>query len=116
MLPTLNAHAGLNSKQSQVLYSICASTHQNAPYVLHGPPGTGKTKVIAATVRCLLEMSPKVRVLLTAPSNMAADQLAYKLMDEFAFPYMHEKNVLRMRSIGNDFFNRDKKLDPISRL
>jgi MoxR-like ATPase len=41
----------LNERQSQVLYSICAKTHGTAPYVVIGPPGTGKTRLIATVIR-----------------------------------------------------------------
>ncbi|KAI6238562.1 RNA helicase [Aphelenchoides fujianensis] len=113
--PTLSAYTSLNERQTGVLYSVCTSAHADAPYVLHGPPGTGKTRVIAATVRCLLEMDPDFRILLTAPSNMAADMIAHKLMENFAAPVMTTGNVLRLRSTGNDFASRDRRLDPIAR-
>lgn len=119
LLPTIRYKAKLNEHQSRVLYSICTSTHGNSPYILKGPPGTGKTRLIAKTVKQLLEMNSNIRVLMTAPSNMAADMLAEKIMDEFdefGDGVLNSGNVLRLRSINNDYFGRDKKFDPIVRL
>lgn len=113
LLPDIVAKTKLNEAQSRAFYSICTTSHGNSPYVLHGPPGTGKTLLIAKAVHCLLEMDPKVRVLLTAPSNMAADVIAEKLMEEFDKTVMNKDNVLRLKSTGNDFWGRNKNLDPI---
>lgn len=114
LLPTIRAKIELNEVQSRALYSICTTSHGNSPYILHGPPGTGKTLLISKTVCCLLQMDPNVRVLLTASSNMAADMIAEKIMDEFdGNSVIHRGNVLRLKSSGNDFRGRNKKLDPI---
>jgi hypothetical protein len=63
-----------------------------------------------------MQLDPKVRVLLVTPSNMAADVLATKIMDQFDENFLNYKNVLRLRSIRCDFYSRDKSLDPISLL
>ena len=99
--PTLKHYADLNTRQATALYSICTQSNGASPYVvrssfhidrrlstltifqLWGPPGTGKTRVISTTTRCLLEMDNRARVLLAAPSNMAADMIASKIMDAF---------------------------------
>lgn len=116
MLPALKQETDLNDCQAQALYSICTNSHGMAPFILNGPPGTGKTKTIGQTVRFLLTMRKDVRVLLTAPSNRAADVLALeilKLIDDKLLTY---KNVLRLRSNSNsaEFTNRDTRLDIIS--
>lgn len=116
LLPAIRAKTKLNEAQSRALYSICTTSHGSSPYVLHGPPGTGKTILIAKTVYVLLQMDPNVRVLLTAPSNRAADMIAEKLMEEFDNKVMQRNNVLRLKSIGNDYCGRNKKLDPIMKL
>ncbi|KAI6196000.1 hypothetical protein M3Y94_01056800 [Aphelenchoides besseyi] len=113
--PTIVEYTALNNRQARVLYSICTATHVNSPYLLHGPPGTGKTRVTAATVKCLLEMDSEFRILLTAPSNMACDMIAHKVMDSFG-AVMNASNVLRLRSTGNDINARDQRLDPIMEL
>jgi superfamily II DNA or RNA helicase len=115
LLLTIQYATKLNEHQSRALYSICTSTHAKIPYILKGPPGTGKTRLIAKTIEHLLQMDKSVRVLVTAHSNMAADMIAHKIMEEFS-EVMHASNVLRLRSCGNDYYGRDKSLDPICRL
>lgn len=116
LLPSIRHKFKLNKHQSQVLYSICTSIHGQSPYVLHGPPGTGKTYVISKTIQQLLQMSENARILVTAPSNRAADMLAEKIMEEFDGNLMGPHNVLRLKSTGNDYFERSKKLDPIMKV
>jgi ATP-dependent RNA/DNA helicase IGHMBP2 len=48
--------------------------------VVHGPPGTGKTTTLVAAVKKLTERENTV--LVTAPSNTAADLLTERLSDE----------------------------------
>ena len=47
--------------------------------LLHGPPGTGKTRTLVGAVSALLLCEPRPRVLVCAPSNAAADELALRL-------------------------------------
>lgn len=54
-----------------------------APYIIFGPPGTGKTVTIIETIKQLYRRasSEPARVLAVAPSNSAADLLAKRLVD-----------------------------------
>ncbi|KAG9000495.1 hypothetical protein FRB93_012700 [Tulasnella sp. JGI-2019a] len=49
------------------------------PFVVFGPPGTGKTVTIIEGMRQILDSSPSARILACAPSNSAADILADRL-------------------------------------
>lgn len=69
-----NALAGLNDAQRAAAELALRAEHVA---VLHGPPGTGKTTAVAALVAALAARGE--RVLLTAPSNVAADNLAERL-------------------------------------
>lgn len=51
---------------------------QNPLSLIQGPPGTGKTVTSAAIVYHLAKQSPG-QVLVVAPSNIAVDQLTYKI-------------------------------------
>ncbi|KAI6184958.1 putative helicase mov-10-B, protein [Aphelenchoides bicaudatus] len=113
-LPMLQSYANLNKEQAMALYSICTSSHTVYPFILHGPPGTGKTHTIVATVRCLLEMDPRVRILLATPSNTAADLLCVRLYKELSRSLIKKEEMLRLRSPNTDFFERNRDLDPIS--
>ncbi|KAG9024583.1 hypothetical protein FRB95_011337 [Tulasnella sp. JGI-2019a] len=49
------------------------------PFVVFGPPGTGKTVTIIEAMRQIIRESPSARILACAPSNSAADILAERL-------------------------------------
>ncbi|KAI6197930.1 hypothetical protein M3Y94_01283800 [Aphelenchoides besseyi] len=103
----------LTPDQQDAVFTICNKEHGDQPFVLHGPPGTGKTCTIAATIEVLMQMNNEHRILICTPSNMAADRVAEKLMSKFG-KVMNERNVLRLRSTGNDYTNRDRAFDSIT--
>eukprot|EP00966_Prymnesium_polylepis_P168292 3891327-Prymnesium_polylepis.1 len=74
----------LNTEQLTAVADVVANRHGTAPYVIFGPPGTGKTMVVIETVLQLLLLHPDPRILLTAPSNAAADVLAKRLQEHLA--------------------------------
>lgn len=59
-------------------------------------------------------MNSKNRILLTAPSNMAADMLALEILKLVDGNLLTYQNVLRLCSNAHRFDTRDKKLDRIS--
>ncbi|MBI4349510.1 MAG: AAA family ATPase [Elusimicrobia bacterium] len=72
--PTL-FDAGLNEFQAQAVRRALAAPRFA---VVHGPPGTGKTTVLAEIIR--QEVNRGRRVLATAPSNIAVDNILEKLV------------------------------------
>ena len=68
-------------------------------YALHGPPGTGKTTVVASAVDAFLAAERSARVLVSAQSNYALDNLAIRVlsrMDETS-----RRDVLAVRVAGS---------------
>lgn len=49
------------------------------PYIISGPPGTGKTRTLVESVIQILRGNPEAKLLVVAPSNPAADTLASRL-------------------------------------
>ncbi len=68
------AAMGLNASQYAAVQAILANPNVA---VIHGPPGTGKTTTLVAAIRLLCERESTV--LVTAPSNTAADLLTERL-------------------------------------
>ena len=67
----------LNESQNKAVQNI-AQTQDIA--IIHGPPGTGKTTTIVAAVKKLTQTENTI--LVTAPSNTAADLLTERLSNE----------------------------------
>ena len=66
---------GLNSAQkSAVKHALSAGDAA----IIHGPPGTGKTTTVAALI--MAAISQKEKVLACAPSNLAVDNIAERLL------------------------------------
>lgn len=53
-------------------------------YALHGPPGTGKTTVAAHAVEAYLRAERGARILVSAQSNYALDNLALRIRDQLS--------------------------------
>ena len=83
--------ADLNAQQRKALCDIEARFEpqrtpagflQNLrPYVIHGPPGTGKTRTLVHAIVHMVHRLPALRVLVCAPTDAAADVLATRLLD-----------------------------------
>lgn len=61
------------------------------PYLIHGPPGTGKTSTIVEAVLQLYKNCRKAHILICAPSNSAADYLLEKLLGQKAVKFRDEE-------------------------
>jgi superfamily I DNA and/or RNA helicase len=64
----------LNAVQNEALNKVLAAKDLA---IIHGPPGTGKTTTLVATIGLVLKQERQV--LVTAPSNAAVDLLSEKL-------------------------------------
>ncbi|PPQ91576.1 LOW QUALITY PROTEIN: hypothetical protein CVT25_012644 [Psilocybe cyanescens] len=71
----------LSSKvpQLQAVASIVTLRPGSPPFIVFGPPGTGKTITIVEAILQVLEADPRARILACAPSNSAADLIASRL-------------------------------------
>lgn len=52
------------------------------PYLVHGPPGTGKTQTLVEAILQLYTTRKNARMLVCAPSNSAADHILEKLLNQ----------------------------------
>lgn len=87
----------LNDEQKYAVKQITEGTLRPMPYIILGPPGTGKTTTIIEAVYQLARMhmhnpsQPKLKILLVAPSNDATDILVEKLS-----PYFPPSELMRL--------------------
>ncbi|ORY29239.1 P-loop containing nucleoside triphosphate hydrolase protein [Rhizoclosmatium globosum] len=71
----------LNTHQIKAVAQIVSKRESQTPFVIFGPPGTGKTKTLVEAVKLALRMMPNARILVTAPSNAAVDLIVHRLSD-----------------------------------
>ncbi|KAH8375337.1 hypothetical protein KR200_009758, partial [Drosophila serrata] len=80
-LSLLNPTIYNNAEQLQAVQRIVAGPNPNGPYIVFGPPGTGKTTTIVEAILQLRLHQPRSRILVTAGSNSACDTIALKLCE-----------------------------------
>merc|ERR1719186_2291517 len=69
-----------NPEQMLAVKHIVAGSSGGAPYLVFGPPGTGKTVTMVEAIKQINSLELNNRILVTAPSNAAADVLASRLI------------------------------------
>ncbi|XP_022081467.1 putative helicase MOV-10 isoform X2 [Acanthaster planci] len=69
-----------NIEQIKAVQHIVRGTSRPAPYLVFGPPGTGKTVTIVEAIKQVYSQMRGSRILACAPSNSAADLIATRLL------------------------------------
>lgn len=64
----------------QAVRHIVKGTAHPAPYILFGPPGTGKTKPLVEAISQIHLLDSNSRILVCATSNAATDELALRII------------------------------------
>ncbi|CAO1633016.1 unnamed protein product [Jaminaea pallidilutea] len=82
----------LNKEQKAAITAITSLTGSGIPFLLSGPPGTGKTKTCVEAILQLVR-EPTHRLLVVTPSNASADVMTLRLA-----AHMGPKRLLRLQS------------------
>ncbi|XP_040905865.1 putative helicase mov-10-B.1 [Toxotes jaculatrix] len=69
-----------NPEQYQAVRQIVAGSSRPAPYLVFGPPGTGKTVTLVEAIKQIEKTQAYCHILACAPSNSAADLLCKKIL------------------------------------
>ncbi|XP_055536659.1 putative helicase mov-10-B.1 isoform X2 [Wyeomyia smithii] len=69
-----------NEEQMTAVRNIVNRTAFPAPYILLGPPGTGKTSTLVEAIAQIYKLCPHKNILATATSNFAANELTDRLL------------------------------------
>ncbi|XP_072026794.1 putative helicase MOV-10 [Amphiura filiformis] len=69
-----------NAEQVKAVRQIVQGTSRPAPYLVFGPPGTGKTVTVVEAIKQVYSKLRASYILACAPSNSAADLLAKRLI------------------------------------
>ncbi|CAH0728278.1 unnamed protein product, partial [Brenthis ino] len=102
-----------NEEQRSAVEHIVSGTSGKAPYIVFGPPGTGKTMTIVEAIIQIVLQNPRHRVMVCTDSNMAADHVALALIE-----YNKKLNIsnflLRANSQNREWSVMPAALAPVS--
>uniref|UniRef100_A0A3P9P4N1 RNA helicase n=1 Tax=Poecilia reticulata TaxID=8081 RepID=A0A3P9P4N1_POERE len=96
-LSMLNRRIENNPEQRKAVQHIIAASSKPAPYIVFGPPGTGKTITMVEAINQVIKADPSARILACAPSNSACDLLCERLK-----PHMSTFELYRMYASSRD--------------
>lgn len=107
----MNPSIRTNNEQQSAIKNIVNCTSFPSPYIIFGPPGTGKSTTIIEAISQIVKLKPLVHILVTASSNSACDDLANRLLK-----FVSINKILRIYSPSFDKKPEkiDKRLEPIS--
>ena len=81
--PVKYFNADINREQRNACFDVVHNLHGSCPYLIWGPPGTGKTTTVVETMLQLTAKSAKGRptlILACAPSDAACDVITQRLL------------------------------------
>ncbi|KAH9035956.1 P-loop containing nucleoside triphosphate hydrolase protein [Lactarius hengduanensis] len=78
-LPLVNENIREDDQQLQAVISILQQPKGSVPFIIFGPPGTGKTSTLVESIMQLLRRDASFKILACTPSNAAADLLVERL-------------------------------------
>ncbi|NWV38852.1 SDE3 helicase, partial [Grantiella picta] len=73
-----------NEEQCRAVTHIVMGVSRPAPYLIFGPPGTGKTVTMVEAIKQVWTCFKDAHILACAPSNSAADLLCQRLIKDIA--------------------------------
>ena len=102
----VNHNVGSNPQQWHAVSSIVEGSYIPYPFVVFGPPGTGKTTTLVEAILQFVKNKPFMKVLVCAPTNTAADVLCKRLTQ------MKTSEMLRLMAYSRNPRDVDPKVVP----
>ena len=88
----------LNYEQQKAVNTVLNETYGPIPFIISGPPGTGKTKTIVELALQLVAKQNTAHLLVCAPSNPAADTLVQRMSN-----HLKPSELLRINAPSRTF-------------
>lgn len=107
--PWFNKSIEKNPEQQAAVRNIIRNSSEFVPYLVFGPPGTGKTVTLVEAILQLWDPIKKSsRILVCAPSNAAADEITCRLLQvinntKVVLPENVKNHIFRMCAMSRSF-------------
>ncbi|KAK4883503.1 hypothetical protein RN001_006822 [Aquatica leii] len=95
----INTNVCNNTEQRIAVENIVQTKSCVAPYIVFGPPGTGKTITIVEAILQIIRRRDNAVILVCAPANAACDMLAIKLIEHG----LKQSELIRVHSTTRDW-------------
>ncbi|XP_024893645.1 putative helicase MOV-10 isoform X1 [Temnothorax curvispinosus] len=103
----INADLKENEPQKQAVRKILNKTAYPAPYIIFGPPGTGKTVTLVETICQIVRHFPTKNILVCTSSNAAADEITKRLIK-----YIPTNLIYRMYAPSREWSTVKNEIQP----
>ncbi|XP_021708612.1 putative helicase MOV-10 isoform X2 [Aedes aegypti] len=115
----INIGISTNEEQMVAVRNIVNRTSFPAPYVLFGPPGTGKSSTLVEVIGQIYKLHPEANMLVVAPSNFAANEITSRILnvvpEKHVFRYFSRSSIRTVNDIDENILQisnmADKKYD-----
>ncbi|XP_012151887.1 putative helicase mov-10-B.1 [Megachile rotundata] len=105
----VNQSVANNPEQKMAVMNILNNSAYPAPFILFGPPGTGKTATLVEAICQIRKQYKTKNILVCTSSNAAADEITKRLLTVLPC-----KDVFRMYAPSKPWTSLDKNIDPAS--
>nr|XP_006811932.1 PREDICTED: putative helicase MOV-10-like [Saccoglossus kowalevskii] len=89
-----------NTQQVSAVKHILSGSSRPSPYLIFGPPGTGKTVTMVEAIKQVYKSLPGSFILACAPSNSAADLIAQRLLKNTP---VAKSTILRLNALSRNW-------------
>ncbi|KYM99302.1 Putative helicase mov-10-B.1 [Cyphomyrmex costatus] len=103
----INTNIKKNEQQKQAVMKILNNTARPAPYIIFGPPGTGKTATLVEAICQIVRQYPTKNILVCTLSNAAADEITKRLIKSIP-----TNLIYRMYAPSREWSSVDKEIRP----
>lgn len=95
----------LNTYQKKAVISVLEGAGTHAPFIIFGPPGTGKTQTLVEAILQVYARKPKSKILVVANANSAVDLITKRIK---ALGFVPKEKMLRVAA----FYRMEKLIPP----